>query len=399
MHDLIVRGGRIVDPSRDLDQVADVAIADGRIAAIGPDLNLSAEHTLDATGLIVTPGLIDLHSHVFWGVAPLGVEPDPYCLARGVTTAVDAGSSGCSTFPAFRRFVIEVATTRILAFVHVASIGMARDDARKADAVGELEDLRWADVDGAIEIGRANPDVVVGIKVRLGRGQIGPDPRQCREGLALAVRAAEGIGKPVMVHIGSTAAPLDDLLEMLRPGDVVTHCFHGHPEGILDANGRVKLIVRAAIERGILFDVGHGAGSFSFEVARAALEQGLLPGTISSDIHTWSVTGPSYDLATTASKFLHLGVPLPEVIRRVTSNPARAIDAADRLGTLVPGAEGDLSVFRLAEGRWPLRDTMGVTETARLRLEPVSVVRAGRVHACTPANYADAPIATHHTHR
>lgn len=391
MYDLVIRGGRIVDPTQGIDQIGDVAIAGGRIAAVGRDLETGAAEVLDASGLVVTPGLIDLHSHVFWGVAPLGVEPDPHCLARGVTTAVDAGSSGSSTFPAFRRFIIEVAATRILAFVHIASIGMARDDARGSEAVGELEDLRWADVNGAIEIGKANPDVVVGVKVRLGRGQIGPDPRQCREGLTLALRAAEGMGKPVMVHIGSTPAPLDELLEMLRPGDVVTHCFHGHAEGILDANGRVKATVRAAIERGVVFDVGHGMGSFSFGVARAALEQGLLPGTISSDIHTWSVTGPSYDLATTATKFLHLGVPLPEVIRRITTNPARAIDLADRLGTLAPGAEGDVSVFRLAEGTWPLRDAMGVTEIGKLRLEPVWVVRAGRVYACNPAVYQSPP--------
>ncbi len=393
MYDLLIRGGRVIDPARDFDQVTDVAVASRRIAAVGSELGTRARQVLDADGLVVTPGLVDLHCHVFWGVAPLAIEPDPHCLERGVTTAVDAGSAGCSTFPAFRRFFIEVAATRILAFVNLASIGMAQDSDRGAEAVGELQYLPWADVNGTIEIARANPDLVVGVKIRLSRGLISSDPAQCREGLRMARRAADGISKPVMVHISNTPVPLEEILDMLRPGDVVTHCFHGREEGILDANGRIKPGVREALARGVLFDVGHGAGAFNFAVARAALEQGLLPGTISSDLHVHSVGGPAYDLATTASKFLHLGVPLMEVIRRVTVNPARAISLADQLGTLTPGVEADLSLFRLAEGSWPFTDGQRATEIGRLRLEPVWVVRAGRVHACTRAVYHTPPHA------
>src|SRR5213596_1068564 len=168
MYDLVIRGGRVIDPARGLDATLDVAIEGRRIAALGPDLaGGGAREVLDAAGLLVTPGLVDLHTHVFWGVPPLGVEPDPHCLARGVTTAVDAGSAGAATFGAFRKYVIDVSATRIKAMLHVASIGMARDD-RSPHPVGELEDIRWAHVDWAIDVARAHADVVVGIKVRLG---------------------------------------------------------------------------------------------------------------------------------------------------------------------------------------------------------------------------------------
>ena len=186
---------------------------------------------------------------------------------------------------------------------------------------GELEEIRWARVDRAIDVARAHADVITGIKVRLSTPMVGPDPEQCREALRRTRQAAAAIGKPAMVHVGGTAIPLDEILGMLDGGDVVTHCYHGRTEGVLDEAGKVRPSVWQAAERGIVFDVGHGAGSFNFQVARTALAQGLLPGTISSDIHAWSVAGPAYDLATTASKFLHLGVPLVEVLRRVTTTP------------------------------------------------------------------------------
>ncbi|HET8630812.1 MAG TPA: amidohydrolase/deacetylase family metallohydrolase [Thermomicrobiales bacterium] len=392
MYDLVVRGGRVVDPAQGLDAVRDVAIDGHTIAAVGESLAAGgAREVVDAAGLLVTPGLVDLHTHVFWGVPPLGVEPDPHCLARGVTTAVDAGSSGAATFPAFRRYVIDVSATRIVAMLHISSIGMARDDGSPEAAVGELEDIRWARVDRAIDVARAHADVITGIKVRLQTDMVGPDPDQCREALRRTRQAAEAIGKPAMVHVGGTAIPLDEILGALNTGDVVTHCYHARTEGVLDERGKVRPSVRRAVERGITFDVGHGAGSFDYAVARAALEQGLLPGTISSDIHAWSVAGPVYDLATTASKFLHLGLPLPEVLRRVTINPAAAIGRAGELGTLAPGAAADVSLFRLAEGEWPFTDSAGRVETGRWRLEPVRVIRAGRVYPCAPAVYAPAP--------
>lgn len=396
MYDLVVRGGRVIDPEQQLDAPLDVAVIGPRIAAVGADLTRRGvrREIVDAAGLLVTPGLVDLHTHVYWGVAPLGVEPDPACLARGVTTAVDAGSAGASTFPAFHRYVIEVSATRIVAMLNISTIGMARDDVAKTEAVGELEDIRWANVERALDVARAYADAIVGIKVRLGEGQVGPDPDQCREALRRTRQVADAIGKPAMVHIGATPVALDELLSNLNTGDVVTHCYHGRREGVLDERGKVRASVREAVRRGINFDVGHGMGSFSFPVARAALEQDLLPGTISSDIHTWSIAGPAHDLVTTASKLLHLGVPLTEVLRRVTSTPARVVNLTGRIGTLAPGAAADISLLRLVEGEWRFRDAEGNVEIGGRRLEPVAVIRGGLLYPCAPG---PAP-ADHHPH-
>jgi dihydroorotase len=389
MFDLIVRGGRVVDPSQDLDTITDIATIGPRIAAVGTDLlqhGLRGE-VLDAHGLVVTPGWIDLHTHVYWGVAPLGVEADPNCLRRGVTTAVDAGSAGASTFPGFQRYVIDMSLTRIVAMLNLSAIGMAHDSGFGAEAIGELEEIRWANVDRAIEVARAYADVITGIKIRLGRDLVGLDPEHTREVLRRARKVADTIGKPVMVHPGDSAVPLEDILDRLVRGDVVTHVYHGRSEGVLDDQGRVRQCVRAAIDRGVNFDVGHGQGSFTWRVAHRALDQGLVPGTISSDIHAWNIAGPAFDLATTASKLLHLGVSLPEVVRRVTATPAACIALADKLGTLAPGALADISVFRLAEGEWHLHDTEGVEEIGSLRFEPVAVIRGGRRYACTRAEW------------
>jgi dihydroorotase len=386
MFDLIVRGGRVVDPGQDLDTVADVGIIGSRVAVIGTDLVSQGVRgeVIDASGLLVTPGWVDLHTHVYWGVAPLGVEPDAHCLRRGVTTAVDAGSAGASTFPGFKRYVIDVSRTRIVAMLNLSAIGMARDDGFGAEAVGELEDIRWANVDRALQIARAYADVITGIKIRLSRQHVGDDPEHTREVVRRARHVADKMGKPVMLHPGNTSISLDEILENLVRGDVVTHVYHGRAEGVLDAAGKVRPAVRSAIERGVNFDVGHGAGSFTWQVAHAALDQGLLPGTISSDIHAWNIGGPVYDLATTASKLLHLGLPLHEVLRRVTATPAGCIGLADELGTLRPGAAADLTLLRLENGEYAFRDAAGKEEIGDTRLEPIKVIRAGQAYDCTP---------------
>lgn len=396
MHDLVIRGGRVVDPSQGIDAELDVAIEGPKVVALGKDLAAGGSRAvLEAAGRIVTPGLVDLHTHVYWGVAPLGIEADPHCLMRGVTTAVDAGSAGASTFGGFRRYVIDVSATRIMAMLNISTIGMARDD-RAGEPIGELEEIRWANVDRAVQVARAHADLIVGIKVRLGEGQVGRDGERCREALRRARQAAEAVGKPVMVHIGRTPVPLDEILAQLNRGDVVTHVFHGHDEGVLDEQGKVKASVRDAAGRGVGFDVGHGAGSFSYDVARRALDQGFEPATISSDIHTWSVAAPAFDLATTATKLLHLGMPLGRVVEKITAAPAAAIGMAGRIGTLRPGAEADVTVLGLVDGEFHLPDAMRKVEVVGRRLEPVAVVRGGRIHTCTPASY---PAPAHaHTH-
>lgn len=218
---------------------------------------------------------------------------------------------------------------------------------------------------------------------------VGPDPDNSREALRRAKQAAEAIGKPVMVHVGGTAISLDEILSGLSSGDTVTHTYHARTEGILDENRKIHPSVREAAERGVNFDVGHGSGSFDYEIARTAFDQGLLPGTISSDLHAWNVGGPVYDLPTTASKFLHLGLSVPEVVRRVTCNPAKAIGMIGQIGTLAPGADADVSLLRLAEGTWPLADAAGRVEVVCERLEPVSVIRAGHIYPCAPSVYGE----------
>jgi dihydroorotase len=386
MFDLIVRGGRVLDPSQDLDAVTDIGIVGSRIMAIGDDLAQQGLRgsVVDATGLLVTPGWVDLHTHVYWGVAPLGVDADSHCLQRGVTTAVDAGSAGASTFPGFKRYVIDVSATRIVAMLHLSTLGMARDDTFGAEAIGELEDIRWANVERALSVARAYADVISGIKIRISQQHVGRDAERTREVLRRARQVADAIGKPVMVHSGNTAIPLDEILSVLVRGDVVTHVYHARPEGVLDDSGAVRPSVRGAVDRGVNFDVGHGAGSFSWQVARAGLEQGLLAATISSDIHAWNIAGPVFDLATTASKFLHLGLSLGEVIRRVTSTPAACIGRSAELGTLKPGAVADLTLLRIVDGTFDFRDSAGVSEVAAIRLEPLAAIRNAAYYACSP---------------
>ena len=371
-YDLLIKGGTVIDPSQGLNAARDVALSDGKVAAVEEGISEGlAQEVLDASGLIVTPGLLDLHVHVYWGVSHYGIEPDPGNVERGVTTALDVGSAGARTFPAFRRYVLERAKTRLYALLNISAMGMISPN------IGELEDLRWADVGEAVEAGRANRDYVLGIKARLSTIVAGDHDV---DALRRAVEAAEALNGLVMIHVGGTRTPLEELTAMLRPGDVVTHAFHGRDYGVLDDSGRVLDGIVEAQRRGIVFDIGHGAGSFSFEVAEKAMSQGLFPGNISSDLHFYNVEGPVFDQVTTLSKFLHLGMALEEVIRLSTVTTATTMGMADRLGTLRVGAEGDVTVMRLDEGRFPLTDSMGVSVDAQRRLSHVKTVRGGRIY-------------------
>jgi dihydroorotase len=370
--DLLIRGGRVIDPAEGRDAISDVAIAGGRIVAVRPDVPTGgATEVIDARGRVVTPGLIDLHVHVFAGVSHYGIPPDPWCVARGVTTAVDAGSAGADTFAGFRRYVIEVSATRLLAYLNISATGMIDPH------VGELEEIRFADVERAVATCEANRDLILGVKVRLTRGLVGNNGLRP---LHLAREAADAVGMPIMVHPQDAHGSLAEILSVMREGDILTHCFHGARGGILDAEGRVLPEARAAVERGVLFDVGHGQGSFSWQVAERAMAQGLDPATISSDLHQYNIYGPVHDLATTVSKFLHLGMPLAEALRKTTEAPARTLRQEEVLGTLRPGAVADVALFELQEGEFPLTDSQGETRLARQRLFPVATVRAGRVY-------------------
>jgi dihydroorotase len=376
--DLAVVGGRVLDPASGLDGPAAVHVDGGRVVAVDPaGIPVEARRTIDATGLLVVPGLVDLHVHVYPGVSHYGVEPDETCLLRGVTTAVDAGSAGAQTFPGLRRYVIERARTRVLAYLHIAVQGMI------SALVGELEEPRWASPALAVPCAREHADVIVGMKVRLGYQMVDSDPEAA---LTAARKAADRLELPLMVHVIDMPRPLGWLLPRLGEGDVVTHCFHGSEGGtLLDERGRVLPEAHAARERGVLFDVGHGVGSFTFRVARAALAEGFAPDTISSDVHVYNVDGPVFDQATTVSKLLHLGMPLARVVEATTSAPARAVRREGSLGSLAPGREADLTVLELARGDRVLVDADEAQERAAEWLVPRWVVRAGEPVELDPA--------------
>jgi len=368
--DLLIRGGRVIDPASGLDAVADVSIADGRIAAVGVGLSdADAATVIDATDRIVVPGLVDLHVHVYWGVADLSIRPGPNDLERGTTTIVDAGSAGANTFPGFRAFIIEPFPGRILAFLNISAMGQIDP------FLGELHDLRYAVVEKAVAAGRAHPDLIVGIKIRTSELLAGPNGLA---GLDRALEAGRELGLPTMVHIGGSAAPIEEILGRLGPGDIVTHALTGWEPGVVTSAGRIVPAALEARARGVRFDVGHGAGSFTWAAGEAALAEGFRPDTISSDLHRFNVDGPVFDLVTTLSKFLQLGLSLPEVIAMATTAPATALGRAGEMGTLAVGAQADVAVLRYDETPVDLVDSAGVKRPALGRLLAETTVKSGR---------------------
>jgi len=367
--DLLIKGGEVVDPAAGLSGMLDVGISDGKIAAVGPNLAAGSVRTvIDATGQYVTPGLIDLHTHAYWGVSYWGIEPDPVAARTGVTTWLDVGTSGAYSFPGFRRYVVEASQTRVLALLNISYVGLV-------GPTYELANLDYCDVALAVRTVEANRDICVGIKARIDssttRGT-GLEPlRRARE-------AVDQLGLPLMVHIGQAPPLLRDIIPLLRPGDVLTHCFTGAPNRIIDEHGKVYDFVKQAWDQGLILDIGHGTGSFSFHTCEAMLAAGMKPDVISTDIHQMSVQGPMYDLPTVMSKFLALGLSLPEVIERTTARPASVIRRPD-LGTLKPGAPADVALFRLEAGSYTFYDVVMNARPGQQRLVNTVTVKGGQV--------------------
>ena len=381
-YDLLVKGGRVIDPSQKVLEERDVAIIGSKVARTAKDIPAAeARQVLDARGRIVTPGLIDIHVHVYDSVTALGIPPDPNCVAKGVTTVVDAGSSGALTFAGFRRYVINVADTRVFALLNISVIGMASHSIENQH--GELLELRYVNTKLATRIIERNRDAILGIKIRLSRNLTDANDYKA---LLMAREVSDVVQLPIMVHIGGSYTPLPKILEVLKKGDVVTHCYRAGDGGILDDKGRVLPELFKAVERGVRLDVGHGVGSFGFDVAEKAMPQGVIPGTISSDLHHYNVNGPVFDLATTMSKFLHLGLPLEKVIEMSSTNPANTFGFPQGLGTLREGAEADVAVFSLIEGDFTYTDAEKQTRVGHRKLVPVATVKSGRIYgqASTP---------------
>ncbi|WP_460448433.1 amidohydrolase/deacetylase family metallohydrolase [Alsobacter sp. SYSU BS001988] len=371
-YELVVSGGRVIDPSQGVDRVTDVAFSGGKVAAVGDGLASRAAQRVDAAGRIVTPGLIDLHTHVYWGGTSLGV--DPLILARGgATTLVDTGSAGPGNYPGFLEHVIKPAPMRIIAYLNVSFAGIYGFSKRVM--VGESGDLRLMAPIDAVEVAEANRDTLAGIKVRVGMnasGASGLVPLQ------IARQVADRIKMPMMVHIDVPPPTLEDVLALMRPGDVLTHCFRPFPNTPATGDGKVLPAVLEARQRGVLFDIGHGMGSFSFKTARVMLANGFMPDTISSDVHALCIQGPAFDLLTTMSKFLCLGVDLPAVVKGATQNAAAALQRED-LGTFRAGAAGDASILSLDHGAHDYVDSTGEHLRGEQRLNARGVVIAGRL--------------------
>jgi dihydroorotase len=372
MADLILRGGRVIDPANGRDEAADVAFSDGKVAAVGPDLPRGSAEIIDVRGRIVAPGLIDLHTHVYWGGTSLGVDAAEVARTSGTTTFVDAGSSGPGNFAGFRRHVIEPSPLRILPYLNVSFPGIFAFS--PTVMVGEASDLRLIDPRECVRVINANRDLIVGVKVRVGRGAGGAS------GIApldMALEVAEEVGLPVMAHLDHPPPSRLEVLSRLRRGDVLTHCFRPFPNAPVQPDGRIREEVLEARRRGVVFDIGHGSGSFGFRTAESMLEAGFLPDAISSDVHTLSINGPAFDQLVTMSKFLALGMDLAAVIRAGTEAPA-AVLGRTNLGRLSAGAAGDASVLELVEGQFEYRDVLGDTRRSQQQLAARGLVIGGR---------------------
>jgi dihydroorotase len=371
--DLVLRGGRVVDPSQKLDAVTDVAFAEGKVAMVGNALKIDAgTEVRDVSGYIVTPGLIDLHTHVYWGGTSLGIDAEEFCRTSGVTTAIDTGSAGPGNFAGFRKHVIEPSQVRILAYLHVSHAGIYGFSHRVM--VGESEEIRLMNPIDAVQVADANRDLIVGIKVRVGRtssGASGIVPLQ------IALEVANEVGMPLMAHIDHPPPTYEEVVSLLRPGDILTHAFRPFPNAPSTAQGTVKQVVLQARERGVLFDIGHGRGSFAFKTARAMLANGFYPDTISSDVHILCINGPAFDQVTTMSKFLCMGMPFPDVVAASTVYAAMALRRPE-LGSLKPGSVGDATLLSIREGKFDYEDVVGEHLIGDRKIASEGVVIGGR---------------------
>jgi len=371
-YDIVIRGGEVIDPSQGLRKVCDVAVTGDRIAAVEESIDATGVHqVIDARGQLVVPGLIDLHVHVY-PHAPLGLDPDPLCPAGGVTTLLDAGTAGSYNFDAFRRETIDRARTQIFSLVNLSCIGLI------AANLGELMDRRYADPDGVLDTISRHSDVAVGVKIRAGAHIIG-DGAQGWANLRDAIKAARESGTWLMVHIGESPFSIPELVDVLSPGDCITHCFKAGSTRVTDDDGKIFDSIRAAAANGIRFDVGHGFGSFHWDIVQDALSDGFEPTTISTDLHMKNIHGPVYDMPTTMSKFLMLGTPIDRVIEMSTTTPAKILGQEGELGTLKVGSVADIAVLEQRSDRFVFTDSYRQQRIGETLLTASATVRRGEI--------------------
>jgi dihydroorotase len=380
--DLVVKGGTVLDPSQKLNAKRDIGMRFGVIEAIEADIPAArAQRVLDATGRTVFPGLIDLHSHVFPYGSAIGIPADELVPYQGSATAVSAGDAGANNFAIFRRHIVAQTRTRLYAFVHIANNGLS------GFPVPELFNVDYADADAAARALAENSDIVIGIKVRMSENVIA---KHGLEPLRRSIRACElaGTGAKVMCHIGGVETPelMSQILDLLRPGDVLTHCYSGAPNiggkfTNIVQEGKLLPAALSAKKRGVVFDIGHGGGSFDYTIAEAAIAQGAPPDTISSDIHVFSGNTPGMPYLTwVMSKFLNMGFTLEQVVTMATMNPAKVINRIPKLGTLQVGAPADATVVELVQGPIEFVDTRNNKRQGNVHLRPTNTVLAGTAY-------------------
>lgn len=373
MYDLLLKGGTVVDPSQGLHSVQDVAIQDGKIARLAPDIPREEARRVHEVGdKIVAPGLIDLHVHVFEGFNSNGVHPDLGGVYAGVTTLVDAGSSGCATFAGFPRHIIPNCETEIIPFLHICQTGLATSP----DIIAE----RSIDLDSTLRVIDQHKSLIRGIKARM----VSPALEILgMEMPRLARRAAREGGVKLMVHIGDTEKRYDpnvirSLLPLLDEGDILTHYFTANPGGVLDANGRLVPEAYEAADRGVWFDTAHGRSNFSFDIGRRIIDQGLLPHCISTDLTVPGRLLTVHSMTEMMTRFLGLGFTLDQVVTMCTENPAKAIGEGNRLGTLGVGRQADVSVLDIHTGDWVVYDVLGASLRADKAVVPFLTVKRGK---------------------
>lgn len=372
-YDLLIKDGHVIDPKNGIDAPMDVAIKDGSIARVAQEIDASdAEKVVDATGYYVAPGLIDPHAHVFVGSRTgefadgfSSVSPDDFTFRSGVTTVVDAGTSGWRNFADFKEQVIDPSDTRVLAFLNIVGHGMWDHD--------HNQDIGDMDPDKTMEAIEEYPDTIVGVKIGHFQGEEW-------EPFERALEAAKRTDSPLLLECHLPEMPLEELLSRMRPGDIFTHAFGdvGDRESILDDEGKLRDFVIEAQEKGIVFDVGHGGGSFHFSQAVPALEQGLTPQSFGTDLHRFSMNDAMKDMLNIMSKYLNMGMSLEAVIERATWNVARALNRED-LGHLSKGAVADLVILDVREGEFGFVDAGGYRMQGDRKLEAELTLREGRV--------------------
>ena len=375
IYDLALTGGNLLDPGLGINnEPRDIAFKDGKVAAVAERIDpTSATQSIDVTGKLVTPGLIDLHGHFYHGGSGTAVHADQTCLGSGVTTGVDAGSSGFLNYGAMRDYVFPAHRTRLIAFLHIGAVGLAANRVLG----GALHDMRIIDVDETVQAIKANPGFLFGVKVRMHYDAVAR--WNAHEAMAKAKEAATEAGVRLMVHVSGTPIPLPDVLEHLGPGDISTHAFNGLPENILDNKGKIRPEVQAAADRGVVMDVAHAGVHCDVEVVRAAMDQGLFPDTISTDIHIAPPGRIVYLMNDLVSKFHAMGMSLSDAIAASTNRPAEVLGLQDSIGSLGVGMEGDAAVWEQRQGRFVWHDMAGHNVDGSLRLDTFATVKGGMV--------------------